>query len=288
MQQQITNFNDDDYVKYSLIKPPEEFSKDNLKYNRLVIDSRIRDINLYPNPNNYVINFDDDITDITTAKLIYIQIPTPFTNYIVNQYFNTIAIVYNGVIYTITLVNGDYTISTLMIQLQSAFDIVLGSNAIIVSLNTNQNTYTFTSSLPFTFNFQNKTNHIATLLGFNPNINYTALHPLSYVLTSPYKINLTYNNYIIMNIDQFDILKSLNSNLDRSFAVISPQYNTLNIIDNPSYIKYFSPPIPKLSKLHIYFTDFFGNPYDFQNQDHHFEIVLTSFKQRRKYGNIFS
>ena len=73
--QNITNISDDDYNKYGVIKPPQEFFKDNLKYTRIVIDSRVRDPILYPLQNDYYINFEDDITDVISAQLVYIDIP---------------------------------------------------------------------------------------------------------------------------------------------------------------------------------------------------------------------
>ena len=91
-----------------------------------------------------------------------------------------------------------------------------------------------------------------------------------------------------MSIEQFDLLKSIDRDLNKSFAMIPKMYQNLSIADSAKYKKNFSPPIPKLAKLRIKFFDRFGNPYDFQNVDHRFELLITSAKQRRKYGNIFS
>ena len=284
--QNITNISDDDYNKYGVIKPPQEFFKDNLKYTRIVIDSRVRDPILYPLQNDYYINFEDDITDVISAQLVYIDIP--FSKYLINQYFNSLNITYNGNTYNVVLPTGDYTDASFLTAMQGALNTTIGTGAITITYNALLDNYTFTSTNNFGFNFQSQKNSLGMLLGFNINKNYVATSGANYVLNSEFRRNFKYNNYIIFDIDQFDLLKSADSSLNKSYATIPDNYDSLNISDNPQYIKIFSPPIPRLLKLHLQFSDRFGNPYDFQNQDHRFEILLTSFKQKRKYGNIFS
>jgi hypothetical protein len=290
MQNEIINIHDNDYIKYGVIKPPQEFFKDNENFTRIVVDSRIRDTTLYPSPNDYYIPFDDDITDVLSAQLIYLDVP--FTNYLVNQYYNSINITYKvegitDTTKTVVVATGDYTNANFIIALQDALNVSFGNNKIIVSYNISLDNYIFTSSNYFSFNFQGQTNNLAMLLGFNKDKNYISINPSNYIITSEFKRNFNYNNYIILDIDQFDLLKSIDRNLNKSFAMIPINYDVLNLSDHPQYIKIFSPPIPRMTRLHIQLSDRFGNAYDFQNQDHRFEILLISFKQKRKYGNIF-
>lgn len=288
---EITNVDDNDYLKYGVIKPPEEFVKDNNKFTRIVVDSRVRDSSLFPFPNDYYVSFDDDISDVISAQLIYVDIP--FTNYLVNKYYNSINVTYRGddinnITKTIIVDTGNYTSTTLVIALQNALNVSFGDGEIVVSYNDILDNYIFSSLHYFSFNFDGQINSLAMLLGFNKDINYIAINSSSWILTSEFKKNFSYNNYIILDIEQFDLLKSIDSNLNKSFAMIPINYDALNISDHPQYIKIFSPPIPRMTRLHVQLYDRFGNPYDFQNQDHRFEILLTSFKQRRKYGNIFT
>lgn len=287
----ITNINDEVFTKYAIIKPPEDFTGDNQKYTRLVVDSRVRNTKSFPNQNNYDILFDDDITDVISAQLIYVDIP--FTNYLINQYFNTLNITYIGNIYIIVIDIGDYDNNSFIAEMQSKLNTVIGNNMINITYNTKLDSYIFTSLNTFTFNFIGNKNNLAMLLGFSQDNNYISESSSGgqggqYILNSPYRKNFNYNNYIIMDIDQFDLLKSIDRDLNKSYAMIPKTYDVLNIADHPQYIKIFSPPIPRLTKLHIQFSDRFGNKYDFQNMDHRFEILLTSFKQKRKYSNIFT
>lgn len=286
MQQSITNFEDQDYAKYSVIKPPTEYFNDNKKITRVVVDSRVRNASLFPYPNDYEVTFEDDITDVVSAQLIYVDIP--FTSYLINKYFNKFIVSINSVDHTITIDTGDYTDATFLTELQAQLDSVLGSGIVTVTYNTKTDTYTFTSAAPFTLKFNGQTNTLAMLLGFSRYKDYTATGSGPYVVQGEFRRNFNFNNYIIMDIDQFDLLKSVDRDLNKSFAMIPRNYDALNLSDNPSYIKYFSPAIPKMTKLRVHFYDRFGNPYDFQNADHRFEIELTSFKQRRKYASIFA
>lgn len=288
MNKHITEIDDNSYEKYGIIKPPSTFTGDNQKYTRLVIDSRIRDKELFPNQNNYEIPLDDDINDVITAQLIYMNMP--FTLYTVNVNFNTLVFTYDGTTYTLVLSTGNYDISTLQDEFRTQMNAILGLNQMTISYNSRRDSFKFTGNRPFTFKFNKQKNTLAYLLGFRENKDYTSVSigGGQYELEAEFKCNFDYNNFVIMDIDQFDILKSIDSELNRTFAIIPKVYNSQNVIDNPQYIKRFSPPIGKLNKIRIRIYDRFGNDYDFQNQDHRFELLLTSFKQQRKYGNIFA
>ena len=185
--QNITNIDDDDYIKYGVIKPPQEFFKDNLKYTRIVIDSRVRDPILYPLQNDYYTQFDEDYTDILSAQLVYIDIP--FSKYLVNQYFNSLNITYNGTTYNVVLPTGDYTDASFLTAMQSSLNTNIGSGAITITYNALLDNYTFTSTNNFGFNFQDQKNSLGMLLGFNINKNYVATSGVSYVLNSEFRRN---------------------------------------------------------------------------------------------------
>lgn len=285
----ITTITDADYRKYSIIKPPERKDidlKNSVKTERLVIDSKFRDKTLFPNPNNYEIKFEDDINDVIKAKLIYFD--GPMSNYLINQYFNSFVINTASTDYTITLNSGNYTESQLIAQIQTKLDAAIGTGIINSTYNANSDHFIFTSSQVFTLKFIGVEHSIHMILGFELK-NYTSVNVSgTQTIEAVYRKNFNYNNYIIMNIDNFDLLKSINRDLNKSFAIICKQYQTLAVTDLPRYIKYFNPPIPRLVKLKVSFFDSYGNPYDFQGMDHRFELELDVFKQRRYYQDIFT
>lgn len=274
----------EEFDKHAIIKPPGsfEFVDNDKKYTRLVVDSTFRDQSLYPNPNDYYFAFDDDINDVASAKLVSIDVP--LSTYTTNLHFNTLWVVVGaGNEVAVSLDHGKYTAESLATMIQNKLNSAGIGATFTVTFSTILEKFTFSASLPFTFNFAQKTNSLHSLLGFKPQ-NYTSTNNL---IEAPFKCNLEFNNYIVMCIDGFDNNKSNSKPLNKSFAVISKNYANLNISDVPDITKGFNPPLSRLAKIHISFFDKYGNPYDFQNMDHRMEILFHSFKQRRKYQNIF-
>ena len=276
---------EEDFYKKAVIKFPEDYVDEETKYTRVVVDSRVRNKNLFPNPNSYEIPFEDDINDVKTAKLIYMDIPMSL--YLINENFNTIYFNINSISYMATIPPGNYNATELASEMQSQINAVVASASVAttfaVTYNTRLDKFTFSSTLlAFSLLFANKPRNLASLLGFSDiKAQYTS--DTNSQITSEFRINLNYNNYIIMDIEQFDMLKSIDRDLNKSFAMIPRSSTNLNIIDELNIIKHFSPSIPRLNKLRVRLYDRFGNPYDCQNMDHRFEITFTSFKQKRKY-----
>lgn len=270
---------DADYYKYAVIKPPA-VDGDNEKVTRLIIDSRVRNVDLYPNPNDYELLLDDDINDVVSAQLIYAQFY--MNGYLIDSYFNTLYIEYDATVYAVKLSEGNYNITELKDELENKFNSVLGAGVMTVTYIKNLDKYVFTktSGGEFKIKFKGHSNNLALLLGFCDKKDYESTNS---VITAPFRINLEFNNYLIMDIEQFDLLKSSDSELNRTFAILPRTLLTMNVADQFIYVKRFTPPIPRLTKLRIKIYDRFGNKYDFQNRDHHFELVIKSFKHKRKY-----
>jgi hypothetical protein len=278
----MLNISDQSYEKYAVIKPPE-IEVGNEKVTRIIIDSRIRNTDLYPEPNDYEIVLDDDINDVISAQLMYTDIP--FSSYLINKNYNTIYIEINGTMNNIVLDVGNYDKPKLASEIQEKMDAVLGAGTINISYIEKLDKYRFTGSAAYSIKFKNRTNTFAQLLGFSFKKDYDAVNQSgSFVIDPEFRVNFNFINYLIMDIEQFDLLKSSNEDLNRSFAIIPKQLLHRNIVDQFLYTKKFTPPIARLHKLRIRLYDNLGNKYDFQNQDHQFELVIKSFKQKRKYS----
>lgn len=275
------------YIKNAIIPPPE-IPSEIIKYTRIVVDSKDRNKNLHPFANKYEMKLPNEVTDVMSAKLISADIP--LSMYMVNDYFNTLNIVYDGSQYTVVLENGNYSDTGLATMITTRLNSVVGSNSFSVSYNTNTDNYTFAAAEPFSITFGTSKNSLDPLLGFAKeqySSSVTGAEPYPNIIKSPYRKNLNYNNYAIMYIDQFDNYQSPSTELDRCFAVIPSIYNQQSFSDHPELKKVFSPPIPRLTRLFIRFLDRYGNPYDFENIEHRFEILFQSNKQARKYNSIF-
>lgn len=277
-----------EYSKHNIIPPPT-LSPENLdnlhKYRRVVIDSKNRDISLFPEQCNYTIPLDDDIDDVISAKLLSADIP--LSMYMINKYFNTFYLKLGNNTYNIILDHGNYNGGELASLIQTKLNLV--NNIFTVIFNTNRENLTITAGSPFSLDFsiQEPNTNLCYLLGFKKNIANAVNINETYTLISDYRINFNYNNYLIINIDQFKNNKSIDQNIHDSFCIAPRIYNTQSLIDLPDIRKVFNPIISRLSKLTIFITDRFGNPMDFQNVDHRLEFLFTSFKQKFKYQNIF-
>lgn len=286
----ILNFNEKDYYHNAVIEPPKEYMyyENDKKYTRIVIDSKDRSA-MFTNPNNYEIVLDDDINDVVSAQLVSADIP--FSSYMINRFFNSIQFTVNNVSHSVTLDTGDYGATELAAHIEEVMNTAVNTSNFTVTYNARKDNYTIKSKSSFTLDFSEHTS-LGMLLGFASKSYVSSVDnasaPYSNIITSVFRKNFNYNKYIYLSIDQFDLNKGNSKPINKSFAALTEQYQSLSMSDKPHIIKYFSPTIPRLAKLKFSFYDRFGNPYDFQNHDHRLEILLTSFKQKGQYQNIFN
>lgn len=278
----------DVYYQNALIPPPEEKSEV-IKYTRVAIDSKDRDTILFPNSNKYEIKLSNEIIDVISAKLINADIP--LSMYMINEYFNTLVVITGNTTYTVQLDHGDYTETQLATLLTDSINNTIGDSLFQVTYNSNKDNFKFTCKHSFSLNFGTGANNLADLLGFNKTTYSSTTggsSPYTHVVNAEYRKNFNYNNYLIMYIDHFDIYQSPTNDVDRCFAIIPAIYERLNISDKNDLMKFFSPPVPRMTKLNISFFDRYGNPYNFNNINHRFELLIKSHKQPRKYNQIFA
>lgn len=285
------NNNNDFYWKNAITKSPsinmnnervasKKDIRDDVKYHRFVIDSAFRDTNIYPNPNNYVMPLGDEMNDIISVELVYMVLPNCKSPTITNN-FNTLNINYSSNNYNVVIGSGDFTGSNLSTQINNSItsnNINIGS-----SYDPDTNKFNFTSSNPFSIDFSSNigNNNLSYLLGFPKNNILSTSNANGYTLTSLYNSNPYYNNYSVMYIDFLDINKSDWPVFNKSFALINDGHYSLN--DSFNIKKYCNPPISRMNELRIKFYDKFGNFMEFDNVDHHFELIFTTSRQKLKY-----
>lgn len=267
-----TNF---DFSKTSLIKPPFNEAKNIGKetWTRLVIDSRDRDMKIYPNPNQYSIDLETDVLEVTSAEIVNNEVDVSL--YTVHLYNNTFTLKDSNNNSKIVVLNqGNFDATTILPNIANSLgtDYTATYDAVkdIISINT---------SIPnkeFTLEFYNNSD-ICLILGFIGGIPYSSTNG---VLTAPFRTNFGISRYVVMNIAQFTINNSANSVIHKSTAIFSKFHIMKSIIPIK---KYFNPPIARLLKISIWFTDYYGNPFDFQNKDHRIEILLESKKMLSRY-----
>lgn len=103
--------NDFDYNSVT-IKPPARNKTHGTITKTLVIDSRDRDINKFPDSNAFRVEITEEFRDVTSLELVYGQIPN--CNYNINKNNNMFYISENSEIISVQLPEGQYTNQNLL------------------------------------------------------------------------------------------------------------------------------------------------------------------------------
>jgi hypothetical protein len=97
-----------------------------------------------------------------------------------------------------------------------------------------------------------------------------------WLLAAPYRKNFSapYRTSAVLRLrlPSTELLVSASQTLNQAFSILSPGANDA---DTP-YEKQWVAPVSRVSRVHVEFVDVFGEPYDFQNQDHRLEFVAKS------------
>lgn len=307
MDHRILNHDTYDFSQSTIIKPHEisvdDVKKTVIKYTRIVIDSRDRNTNLYPNPASYTIYLEESIEDIIIAELLVAKVP--FNEHLINKCNDLFQIQVSG-LYNILIgiTNKNYSEQELAIEIQEklnshpisqangyTFYVLYGVDSKFRFISNTPFQIISSDSVEFDFNGNEVNKYMKNsafkLLGFGKNT-YSSVEtiPGSNEITSPFVRNFTDSEYISLHIDQFSVNKSISNSTNKSFGILSKNITTLSYISSAAFIKkYFPQPIASLSKLTIKFLDPDGNLYDFQNKDHRLEILLQSYKHSRGYNS---
>lgn len=285
----IPNFDPSVYYKNAVIREPSSANQPK-RIIRLVVDSRERNMTLFPNPNAYEINILEDVQNVESLSLVAADFP--FDPYTVRANANMLYIAYNNTVYNVAIDIGNYTETELANAMQVAINAAVGSNDFIVAYNALKDNWTFRCLHAFGLVFRGKTfttsynnspdtayaiSSIGKTIGFGIN-NYLSIVQTTNdafvnVITSEFKKNFIQQDYIVLNIENFELNKSTAGSIHNSFMIITQAGET-----SPYGTEYanmvFKPKLNKLYKLKVNIVDFYGNPYDFQNKDHRFELLM--------------
>jgi hypothetical protein len=274
-----------------------------------VVDSRDRDVSLHPLPSKYEVELEQDVFDLTSIQLVVADVP--FAAYTVNEGNRRIPFFLldsTGLATTLTpyvavLTPGDYADPRLVTPTPGDDD--LGAE-LAAAFNRAQNVgfsaayshrtdnYALSALILFTLAFgadpptgAPPTGTAARLLGCAPGLDQAAVPNGAggYVLQPPYRKNMELNRYLLLHVDTASLPVSINPATAKSFAVVpASQARMAFFADQASATveKTYDPPLERLSRVGVSWTDYDGNPYDFQNQEHRIELVLKSRSGRKQ------
>ena len=294
----ITNQNYNDHI----IKPPKPNIKKGRGSFRFIIDSRDRDYKLYPNPNNYVINFKNELRDVISIELVKGCIPN--SQYQINHTNNILSYIkYNdneNQCVEKVIEKGNYTVIELieelnLIQSDLLFIHDFKKNKVIISNNTDYNIIFLFSNYDVNNKCANldekvayRIGTIAQVLGFLP-FNYTLLSKSNKNyknLLAPNIVNLNSCKYVILAVSEMGKNKSNTDCIAGSYSIIPFDCGAKCALINASNsanmddTKHFNPPKAKFTKLTIKFLNYDGSLYDFNGVDHilDFKIYALNYK----------
>ena len=279
----------------------------------VAIGSRDRNIAIYSDPAKYVINLSQSYKQVTSIELVSADIPN--TGYVVEETRNLLHFQDtkqqedNGSYYEVTLPVGNYSIDastglSIRKNIEDQMNDASDGSVYSVSVNTYTNKITIEQvsgsgllNLLFKGKEENysygkkrtkyRENSIGHMIGFERR-DYTG--DISY--TGSYSYNLTIDNYLVMKVNDYNRIDSVNSNVQDAYCLI-PLDTTINnfsyakncdYIRNDRYVKVFPEPIPELNKISIEFLDPSGNLFNFNGHDHILIFEVSSRTRKGRYS----
>jgi hypothetical protein len=226
----------------------------------VVIDSRQRDLTVFPDPNKYDVHMQHELSSLKCVRLV--KTSFPFSRYTVNSCNADFLLIFNNTTQTISIPHGSYT----PVDLATILTSLLPDNP-IVTYGPVRDAFTFKLSDQFSFNLEKNT---ARLFGLEPGLNTSTIDG---TLRSTRRIDFTSHvDTIVLRLgNDFEVLKSNNDNIHDAFAMIHK--NTRHDNQYTSY-KVFDQAID-LKRLKISCSDIYGDPYDFVGLEHYFVLEFS-------------
>lgn len=293
--------------EFKTLQPePEELKKhyENEKYDLyfeeyIVIDSRDRNHDDYPNANHYRVDLERDINDVISIQLVSAEVPK--SEYTINTsnnkiYFQETNAQVSGETYlTSTLDVGNYTISELKTEIEAKMT-TTGVATYTVTINSKTNTLNISSDLVgvdlFNLLFKgdneihgNNNNPRSTYLenSIGPVIGFSRVDRTG---ASNYTGDLQYNlegeRYLMLHLRNIPIIDGISDGVQNAYHKITLNTETLSTryYQEGDYkiLKKLNNPIKRLNELEVSFRNYNNDLYDFHGLEHSMTFKVTSIK----------
>lgn len=258
-----------------------------------IIDSRDRDRTLFPRPSHYEINLTSQaairpfiqqveaVHDVVSMRLLVADVP--FVAYLVQATNNSIqAVITTGTTASVidaTIPVGNYLGPDLATAVQVALQSGTSSSSFGANYSSLTDNINVTCDHPFALVFA-ALGSVALELGYATGTTYMSIPQGSgsNIVTPPFRRDSHLNPAVILSILPASVNTSVNTCVDQSFAIITPQRSALSAAGEGLPLKIFNPPIARFSHVTVDFKNHDGTPVDFQNHDHRLEILLVSLR----------
>lgn len=264
---------------------------------RVVVDSRERDLRVYPNPATYEVQLASELRNVVSVRLASADVP--FSSLLLGPRHTRLPFLWWGggvaVQLSAQLLPGNYASgAALAAELARALNEAVASQAggsgaeVLVVHDARADALRVRATAAFELlplgAETGRTSALARVLGLphltsvlsattpDPSV---PSHPE--LAIAPFRVNLEPDRYVVLHMTpNADVLSSTQDALHRGFAVIPITVNQSSIAQTHTAMeKVWSPPVARVSRLGFKFLDYEGNPYAFENRDHHLELVFT-------------
>jgi hypothetical protein len=263
------------------------------KSKRILVDSRDRDPVAFPTPSEYEVRLPDDIENVTSIKLLVADVPFPA--HLVGEGDATLALTRApaGAV-SATLEAGDYASGAdLTAALQAALDQAAGGPGVFLALHSQRtDTISIRCTDPFAVSAELTSPRLLRVLGFaagrpSASVESPASVGFPHVVRAPFRLCLEPERYLVLNLTpSAEVLMSSGQGAHRAFAVLQRRCGagaagSLAVEEDAVFERTWSIPLARVAKIGVRFTDYYGRLYDFQNQDHRLEFMVTSVPFRK-------
>lgn len=261
---------------------------------RVVIDSRSRNRSTYPSPSRYEVDLPQDVFMVGEMRLLYADVP--FSSYTISpgDAQNVVVSLSDSARVTAQIPVGDYgsgdaIAAGLTTALDAAAAAAGSAQTFSVAYVARRDSFDLRSSAPFSIDGASFVARPSTarLLGFpapsdaSPSYQSVASDDgsgWSELVSAPYRRAAEACPYLVMRVivPSSEGITSPLPAADRSFAIIPRSPSTVNVDDMNPFAMVWKPPLARVSRVRVEFCDPDGHPYDFQNQDHRIDLMLSS------------
>ena len=234
-----------------------------------------------------------DETDLAYSTIGCINALIPVSWYTINYTNNILNILINGTPYTITLVKGNYTATTLINEIISEFALLFKTYVITDTLNVTLNQSTGILSFFFSNNsyivqfLYSGSQGLFSVLGFDSATNYSSGG--TGLITCPYPLNLLGITKLkicssLLSTYSFDSSQTYSGQIIQTIPVNAPSWGLVNFINQSSF--YGTLRNRRIDSIDIQILDQNNNFINFNNIDWTITLILTIYRTTKFQSSV--
>ena len=252
------------------IKPKTTDPKNRKDY-YVVVDSNLRNKNIYTNPSKYSVTLDETYKYVTSVELVSSCVPTIDLVKIVTGVNDVIRIDATDV----TISSGEYTGEELADELETKINASALSNFTVDYDENNMKLIFKNTSGAYTLR---SAGNISGTIGIKRDIASGSSAP--YEAVPSYKVGVQNCPYVMLRVNGLEHFHSTSGNagIRDAFAIVNikKRFADETVTLENTNIKHFKPILPRLAKLNIEFVRSDNTLHNFRNKEHVLVFKITT------------